>query len=155
MKEILHEVLIELGFRPEETEIGFAFRYEGANMLLLLSSDDDNFLNITVPGILDCDGDNTAYVCALMEKINSTLKYIKSYVLNGSVWLCYERELFGGEKLEEIVSRMIMQLEIALRFSRKTMQELDSITSDSEEEICSDIVEAENVEISEDEDNDK
>ena len=32
-------------------------------------------------------------ICALLEKINSTLKYIKAYMLGNSVWLFYEREL--------------------------------------------------------------
>ena len=32
-------------------------------------------------------------ICALLEKINSTLKYIKAYIVGNRVWLFYEREL--------------------------------------------------------------
>ena len=32
-------------------------------------------------------------ICALLEKINSTLKYIKACIVGNRVWLFYEREL--------------------------------------------------------------
>ena len=49
----------------------------------------------------------------LMDKLNSTLKYVKANKLGDSMWLFYERELYGGEDFEKLLSRMILHLEAA------------------------------------------
>ena len=61
-----------------------------------------------------------------MKKINSTLKYVKAYILGGSVWLFYERELFGDEDLMMQISRIILHLENGLRFARKSITEIEN-----------------------------
>ena len=74
-------------------------------------------------------------ICALLEKINSTLKYIKAYMLGNSVWLFYERELFGEEDLMTVISRMILHLEAGLSFARKAMTEIEeTMTNDSSDD---------------------
>ena len=94
-------------------------------------------------------------ICALLEKINSTLKYIKAYMLGNSVWLFYERELFGEEDLMTVISRMILHLEAGFVFARKVMAEIEKTmandssaddTAESAEEIVTE-------EIADDEDN--
>ena len=83
-------------------------------------------------------------ICALLEKINSTLKYVKAYMLVNSVWLFYEREILGEEDLMTVISRMILHLEAGLVFARKAMAEIeetmtngssDDDTTESAEEI--------------------
>ena len=61
-----------------------------------------------------------------MDKMNSTLKYVKANKLGDGLWLFYERELFGGEDLEKLVSRMILHLEAAMNFFRNTMASIKS-----------------------------
>jgi hypothetical protein len=72
-----------------------------------------------------------------MNKINSTLKYIKAYELGKSIWLFYERELFGDEDLMKVISRMILHLEAGLMFSRKAMSEIkeNAENNGDEEEV--------------------
>ena len=94
MKEKILEAFRELGFKLEEEEgMGYRFKYEGLNLLYMYNENDEEFLNIALPGIVEVEDDKMLQICALLEKINSTLKYIKAYMLGNSVWLFYEREL--------------------------------------------------------------
>ena len=181
MKEKILEAFRELGFKLEEEEgMGYCFKYEGLNLLYMYNENDEEFLNIALPGIVEVEDDKMLQICALLEKINSTLKYIKAYMLGNSVWLFYERELIeqreqsrtcsdyaesrekktesqlcGEEDLMTVISRMILHLEAGLVFARKAMAEIEeTMTSDSSDDDTTD--EAEEIvveEISDDGDN--
>ena len=148
MKEKILEAFKELGFKLEEEEgMGYCFNYEGLNLLYMYNENDEEFLNIALPGIVDVEEDKMLQICALLEKINSTLKYIKAYILGNSVWLFYERELIeqrgkktegqlcGEEDLMTVISRMILHLEAGLSFARKAMTEIEeTMTNDSSDD---------------------
>lgn len=142
MEEKILEVFDELGFKLERLDdFGYGFSYEGTNFIFMPNSDDENFLNICVPGIYDLEEESPFTFIELMNKINSSLKYIKAYELGKSIWLFYERELFGNEDLMEVISRMILHLEAGLMFSRKAMSEIKTNAeddSDMEEIVESD-----------------
>ena len=151
MKEKILEAFRELGFKLEEEEgMGYCFKYEGLNLLYMYNENDEEFLNIALPGIVEVESDNMLQICALLDKINSTLKYVKAYMLGNSVWLFYERELIeqreqsrtcsdyaesrekktegqlcGEEDLMTVISRMILHLEAGLVFARKAMAEIE------------------------------
>ena len=151
MKEKILEAFRDLGFKLEEEEgMGYCFKYEGLNLLYMYNENDEEFLNIALPGIVEVEDDKMLQICALLEKINSTLKYIKAYMLGNSVWLFYERELIeqreqsrtcsdyaesrekktegqlcGEEDLMTVISRMILHLEAGLVFARKAMAEIE------------------------------
>ena len=59
MKEKVLEAFAELGFEltPME-ELGFGFDYENIHMLYLPQANDDDFLNISIPGIYDVEEEN-------------------------------------------------------------------------------------------------
>ncbi len=131
MKEKILTAFEKLGFNLEDTEsLGYTFNYEGINCLYMYNEDDENFLNISVPGIYDLEENNKEKYDALKEKINSTLKYIKAYTLGNSLWLFYERDLLGNEDLEETIRRMILHLAAALMFARDTIEKMDNGESD-------------------------
>ena len=181
MKEKILEAFRELGFKLEEEEgMGYCFNYEGLNLLYMYNESDEEFLNIALPGIVEVEEDNMLQICALLEKINSTLKYIKAYMLGNSVWLFYERELIeqreqsrtcsdyaesrekktegqlcGEEDLMTVISRMILHLEAGLVFARKAMAEIEETmandsSADDTAESAEEIV---TEEIADDEDN--
>ena len=132
------EAFAELGFKLEQMDdFGYGFSYEGTNFIFMLNSDDEEFLNICVPGIYDLEEESPLTFIELMNKINSTLKYIKAYELGKSIWLFYERELFGDEDLMKVISRMILHLEAGLMFSRKAMSEIkvNAENNGDEEEV--------------------
>ena len=158
MKEKILEAFRDLGFKLEEEEgMGYSFNYEGLNLLYMYNENDEEFLNIALPGIVEVEEDRMLQICALLEKINSTLKYVKTYMLGNSVWLFYERELIeqreqsrtcsdyaesrekktegqlcGEEDLMTVISRMILHLEAGLVFARKAMAEIEeTMTNDS------------------------
>ena len=151
MKEKILEAFRDLGFKLEEEEgMGYCFNYEGLNLLYMYNENDEEFLNIALPVIVEVESDNMLQICALLEKINSSLKYVKAYMLGNSVWLFYERELIeqreqsrtcsdyaesrekktegqlcGEEDLMTVISRMILHLEAGLVFARKAMAEIE------------------------------
>ena len=181
MKEKILEAFRDLGFKLEEEEgMGYCFNYEGLNLLYMYNENDEEFLNIALPGIVEVEDDKMLQICALLEKINSTLKYVKAYMLGNSVWLFYERELIeqreqsrtcsdyaeslekktegqlcGEEDLMTVISRMILHLEAGLVFARKAMAEIEETmandsSADDTAESAEEIV---TEEIADDEDN--
>lgn len=131
MKEKILAALENLGFNLEDNEsLGFSFNYEGINYLYMYNEDDEDFLNISVPGIYDLEEDNKENYDALKEKINSTLKYVKAYTLGKGLWLFYERDLLGNEDLEEVIRRMILHLAAALMFARDSIEKIDNDESE-------------------------
>ena len=181
MKEKILEAFRELGFKLEEEEgMGYCFNYEGLNLLYMYNENDEEFLNIAIPGILEVEEDKMLQICALLEKINSTLKYIKAYMLGNSVWLFYERELIeqreqsrtcsdyaesrekktegqlcGEEDLMTVISRMILHLEAGLVFARKAMAEIEETMANdsSDDDTAESAEEIVAEEIADDEDN--
>lgn len=124
MKERILEALKDLGFITEYAEgFGYSFGYEGSSYLYIPIDDDDEFLNISIPGICDVDKDNPEATNALVNKINSTLKYVKSYVIGDTVWLFYERELLEDDDLKMVLSHMIVRLDTSLFHARRMMSE--------------------------------
>lgn len=136
MEEKILEAFDNLGFKLEKEEgTGYSFSYEGVNLLYMYNENGEDFLNIALPGIMEVEENKTLLICALLEKINSTLKYVKAYMLGGSVWLFYERELSGDEDLMKVISRMILHLEAGLVFARKATVEIEeSLTDGSSDE---------------------
>lgn len=134
MKEKILNALRELGFELEEMEnFGYGFRYEGINYLYMPNDDDEDFLNISVPAIIEKDEIEESAYTMLLDKTNSTLKYIKANTLGDGLWLFYERELFGNEDLEELLQRMILRLEAGTFFVRQEIR--NSMSEDIEDDV--------------------
>lgn len=106
----------------------------------------EDFLNISLPAVLDIDDENNVTFYQLMDKINGTLKYVKANKLNDSMWLFYERELFGDEDLKQVISRMILHLEAGFMFLHRAMVASGESESDSDsEEVVDDSDDKEDV----------
>lgn len=119
MKEKILETLRTMGFEVEEMEdLGYGFQYEGKNYLYMPNDEDEDFLSISIPAVMDCDDVSNELFYQLMDKLNSTLKYVKANKLGDSMWLFYERELYGGEDLEKLLAHMILHLEAGITFFR-------------------------------------
>lgn len=132
-KEVL-EALKALGFELEEMDdVGYGFQYEGKNFLYMNNEGDDKYLNIAIPIVLDYDEENDVEFYQLMDMLNRTLKYVKAHKLSDSMWLFYERELFGNEDLKQVLGSMIIHLEVGVNFFRMEMSghDGDSDTNDA------------------------
>lgn len=142
MKEKILNAFKSLGFELEEIDnFGHAFMYEGVNYVWMSNTDDENFLSIGVPGILDKPDEEEVPFYQLVDKFNGMLKYIKLNIVGGSLWMFYERELFGDEEdLEKIVTRMIVQLEMACRYFNKLSREVQEYDGEEDEEDGSHVI---------------
>lgn len=130
MKEKILEAFKALGFEMEDMEgLGYGFQYEGRHYLYMYNEDDENFLNISIPAVMDLDDENNVGFYQVMDKINGTLKYVKANKLNDSMWLFYERELLGGEDLMQVISHMILHLEAGFMFLRRAMASTEEETT--------------------------
>ena len=139
MKEKILDAFKALGFEMEELEgFGYGFEYEGKHFLYMYNEDDEDFLNLALPAVLDIDDENNVAFYQVMDKINGTLKYVKANKLNDSMWLFYERELFDGEDLKQILSRMILHLEAAMSFYRNAMANIKNELGNSDDDTPSD-----------------
>ena len=127
MKEKVFKALTKLGFKPEPVEdCGYCFGYEGMKLLYIHNEDDEDFLNISLPGIYSIEEGKMAQYCALAEKLNSALKYVKAYAFGDSMWLTYERKLFDGENLEKNLLHIILSMEGAHLFALKAIADIEA-----------------------------
>lgn len=134
MKEKILEAFARLGFCLEKSDdIGYEFENEGMTLLYLCNEDDEDFLTIALPGFYEYDEEKVATYCALSEEINASLKYVKAFTPGHSMWLCYERELLGGEDLEALISRMIAHLEAGVVFASKAVKAIEEQFADSDD----------------------
>ena len=122
MKEQILSTFAAMGFQLEKMEnFGYSFHYEGISYLYIPNDDDEDFLDIAIPAVVEITEDNRQEAFMLMNELNSTLMYVKAYKHGDSIWLFYERELLGGEDIEKLLSRMILHLENGLDFFHKAM----------------------------------
>ena len=127
MKEKILAVFKELGFKLELVGTsGFSFDYEGKHYLCILTDDDEYFLNIAIPGVLEIEGTDDIEFYKLMDLVNYNLRYIKVYLVDGCIWIFYERELFDNDDLKTIISHMIAHLDIACDFIEKAVKKTKS-----------------------------
>ncbi len=139
MKEQILDAFKALGFEMEELEgFGYGFRYEGKSYLYMYNEDDEDFLNISIPAVLDLDDEDNVGFYQVMDKLNSTLKYVKANKFDDSMWLFYERELFGGEDLKLVLSRMILHLEAGFDFLNRALESSDDDSDTVSDETDSD-----------------
>lgn len=111
MRQQVTCIMHKLGFRVEETDNDLRFDYEGIHMLIMFT-EDENYLAILVPGIMDADKNNELTLLQIVEKMNNQLKYVKAFVPHGdSLWLSYERQLYTNEIISEnLIEAMITGL---------------------------------------------
>lgn len=143
MKEQVTNILEELGFHTEPVDEYIGFEYEGLNYLYLYNSQDENFLNISIPCVMAPDEEDESLLFRIADEINSTLKYVKAYIWDDWLWLFYERELFGDENLEKLLTAMILRLEVAAAIVHQLNgdsddDDADKTTSDSPEDDTED-----------------
>lgn len=134
MKEKILDTLKALGFTLEDMgDSCYGFQFEGKNYLYMYNESDADFLNIALPTVLEWDGETKASFFQLMDKLNSTLKYVKANKVNDSMWLFYERELFGDEDLKQVVSRMIFHLDAGINYLHRSMKKVEDVDDSAQD----------------------
>lgn len=112
MKEKFLDAFKALGFKLEDLDgTAFGFHYEGRSLLLLPNKEDEEFLNIALPCVVETGDVDEKKFNEVKEKLNSILKYVKTCEAYGGLTMSYERELIGNEDLKDVIRRMIYHLE--------------------------------------------
>lgn len=140
MKEKIKNALEALGFELKELDdFGCKFQYEAYHFLWMYCDDDDDFLNIALPGVLELEDFDDLFFYKLMDHLNGTLKYVKANILHDSMWLFYERELMEDEDLERVIPRMISHLYHAMDMLHKGLKKLSAEANDESNDEVIDI----------------
>lgn len=115
MKEKILEAFKALGFIMNEfDEMAYDFSYEGRRYLFFLCENDEGFLNIALPCVVEEGETDEESFHQIMDKLNSIMKYVKAYKAFGGITLFYERELIGDEDLIVVIRKMIHHLDAGL-----------------------------------------
>ena len=123
MKEKIMTAFKNLGFELNKMDDSlYGFEYEGINFIWMWT-DDEDFLSISIPAIVNFDPSNELDFYKLADKFNATYKYVKAYRFADSMCLFYERELIGEENLELVIPHMLLQLESIMRSMREALSE--------------------------------
>lgn len=145
MKENVLETLKTMGFEIENLQFGYGFEYEDKHYLFLPQDNDETFLSIALPAVMDIDDEEHVGNYRLMDELNSSMKYVKATRINDNVWLFYERQLFGNENMEELLSSMIMALEAAVNKLHYQLQ--NSMDDDDDDSDDGDVVDVDSEEV--------
>ncbi len=140
MKEQVKSILEELGFQTESVHEYLGFEYEGLHYLYLYNPNDEDFLNISIPCVMAPDDEDESMLLRIEDQINSKVKYVKANICDDRLWLFYERELFGGENMEELITAIIFRLAAAASFVHELIDGPDeeNPSSDSTEDDSDD-----------------
>lgn len=140
MKKQVKNILEELGFQPESVDEYLGFEYEGMHYLYLYNPNDEDFLNFSIPCVMAPDDEDESMLLRIEDQINSKVKYVKAYIWDDRLWLFYERELFGGENMEELITAIIFRLAAAAAFMHELIDGPDEEkpSSDSTEDDSDD-----------------
>ena len=125
MREKVLETMKMLGFVLTPVLNYHLFRFEGKGYLLYLDDDDDQFLSIVIPNLMDAESDDEEEhddmfmeMLRVEAEVNAKIKYVKALIQDESLWLSYEREVVDEEDFEDLLPKMIFHLFKASEFVR-------------------------------------
>ena len=109
MEEIINYLQNE-GLMPKKDEDGdIVFKYQMKNFIIFDTTDDEQYLQIALPGIYDVTEENLVEVLAACYSVNRGIKVAKAIITgdNKSVWVVYESMLDTTPVYDDIVPRSL------------------------------------------------
>ena len=109
MEEIINYLQNE-GLMPKKDEDGdIVFKYQMKNFIIFDTTDDEQYLQIALPGIYDVTEENLVEVLAACTSVNRGIKVAKVIITgdNKSVWVVYESMLDTTPVYDDIVPRSL------------------------------------------------
>ena len=144
-KEIILNQLKSMGFDPIEIgDLGYAFQYEDVNYLYMPDDDDEHFLRIAIPHLLEVTDENRIAILEAMQETGLRMKYSKVCIMYQAPWAIYEHRLSLEKDLCDLLEHMIRVLEVtAAVFCKKAMGEDIDFPSEDPEDTDDDQLEKE------------
>ena len=123
MQESIKAYLASQGLQPSIEEPGIFFKYQMRNFWILDSGDDEQFLRLVMPGLMDVDENNRADVLEACNMVTAGMKVAKCFISdNSDVWLATEQLLDSDPDFGDIIPRSLNILLIAHDEFRKAIQ---------------------------------
>lgn len=104
----------------QEESFGLTFQYQGGTFIIANNSDDIDYFQLIMPGIMDVHG-NELKVLQTANTINQEIKCVKCFIAGGdSVWLVTEILLDKTPEIDSIMPRLLAMLHGArMRFRQE------------------------------------
>lgn len=94
----------------QETPFGLVFNYQGGNFIISDNTNDPDYFQLIMPGIMDVEG-NLNKVLKAANNLNQEIKCVKCTVPSEkSVWLATEILLDKTPEIDSIMPRLIAML---------------------------------------------
>lgn len=98
------------GLMPRKDEDGdILFKYQMKNFIIFDTTDDEQYLQMALPGIYDVNEENLVEVLAACNSVSRSIKVAKAIVTgdNKSVWVVYESMLDTTPVYGDIIPRSL------------------------------------------------
>ena len=104
----------------QEAPFGLAFQYQGGSFIIAENSNDPDYFQLIMPGIMDVNG-NLNKILLAANAVNQEIKCVKCLVAGGeSVWLATEILLDKTPEIDSIMPRLLAMLHGArMRFNQE------------------------------------
>ena len=123
-KEEIAAYLQAQGLKPKVEDFGVYFQYKMRNFWFLTDDEDEQYLRLVMPGIMDVDKNNLDDVLKACNKVTKDVKIAKCFVSeNSDVWIACEQLLDQDPKLEDVIPR---SLRIMIGAYNAFLDEIDS-----------------------------
>lgn len=122
IKEQVLKALRDLGFIPEEVNVGYMFKYEGLTLIYAYDMDDEDddeeeeakCVLLLAPHIFDISDDNRTAVLEAMVKLCGRVKYVQPHIMfEDQVWLDYSHFTGDNEVTADLIGHMITAMAYA------------------------------------------
>ncbi len=110
MLEKVFEYLKNEGLVPERVDNRIRFKYQMFYFVIFGETDDERFLNITLPEIYEVNADNRIDALEAINTVNDGTKLVKLYIYDNEVWVGVEQLLDSTPDLGDIIPRTLRVL---------------------------------------------
>jgi hypothetical protein len=109
------EFLKQQGFCPEvdPNNGSIVFKYQMRTYLFINNDEDEDFFQLTMPGIMDVTEDNRELILEAINKTNFGMKVIKCCIPHDDVWAFFEILLDSSPEVKDIIPRALAMLQAA------------------------------------------
>ena len=133
--KLIDNVMVELqklGLLPKKEEFGIGFKYQMVNYVYM-DDNEEEYLKIYIPGIMEVDDDDLGMVLTLLNSINNKMKVVKLVVADNLVWCCYEARVHEGVNLGDMVEHAVEALHVSYQQFNDLLKGLVEAVSDNSE----------------------
>jgi hypothetical protein len=106
--EMVFNYLKQQGLIPEFDERNnIHFKYQMCSFLFFNEDNDQAYIHLTLPWIYDVAEDNRLAVLEAINEVNTTIKVVKLFLHDNSVWCSTEIVMGSNPELDDFIPRLL------------------------------------------------